>query len=246
MKKLPTILQNLIYITYLAELLPLILCLIFLKKIKTIELKVFLYYLLVFSIFLLISIYFRRYLKDSPHQILVNRIFLITEFSFLSLFYYHNLILKAKKILLSVSVVLFFIYSVYDFALSKTGEFSFIPLVIECLFFLILIILFFYENLKYNISSFLYTSAIFWISIGFLIYFSGNFFLFLFSKTMFSNPEFRFQYTIIYGTVTIIKNIFICTGIIVNTNSSNNQNSNNKTIDIDLGTFNPLSQHTNL
>jgi len=63
---------------------------------------------------------------------------------------------------------------------------------------------------------------------------------------MFRDPEFRFQYTIVYGFVTIIKNIFICTGILVKANASDKSDLINKTIDIDLGLFNPLQKKNNL
>ena len=246
MNKLIAILQILIYITYLAELLPFILCLVFFKKIKATGLKVFFLYSATFAFFLCLSIYFRIFLQDSPHQLLINRFFLVTEFSFLSLFYNYTIVNKLKKTFFLFCVTAFILYSFYDYSKSKAGQFSFIPLVIECLFFLLVIIYFFYEKIKYNVSASLYYYPDFWISVGFLIYFSGNFFLFLFSKSMFNDPDFRFQYTIIYGFVTIIKNVFICMAIVVNANIEDQASKANKIIDIDLGTFNPLTKSTNL
>lgn len=98
-----------------------------------------------------------------------------------------------------------------------------------------------YEKIQYSISSPIYYLPSFWVSVAFLIYFSGNFFLFLFSKSMFKNPDFRAQYTLIYSSVTIMKNIFLCTAIITNSNVVDNDTKANRKIDVDLDAFNQLT-----
>ena len=64
----------------------------------------------------------------------------------------------------------------------------------------------------------IYHRAIFWISVAFIINFSGNFFLFLFSKNSYNDEYFQKQYTIIYSTVTFIKNILLCVAILIKEN----------------------------
>ena len=61
---------------------------------------------------------------------------------------------------------------------------------------------------------------------------------------MINNPAFREEYTIIYGTVTIIKDILLTVAVLVNAYITNHQNRLNDPIDIDLGTFNPLQNKT--
>ena len=239
MKKLNLILQNLIYITYLAELLPLLLFLIFFNKIKSTDVRVFFIYTLIIALFLCLSIYTRLLLKNINLQLIVNRISLVVEFILLSILYNFSLINKFKKWFFAISSILFLVYSSFDFIISKPGYFSFIPLVIECFFFLLVIIYFFYEKIQYNVSKPIYSSPLFWVSVAFLIYFSGNFFLFLFSNSMFKNQNFKIQYTLIYSSVTIIKNIFLCTAVIANRELVNQQQMEAKPIDIDLGSFNP-------
>ena len=63
---------------------------------------------------------------------------------------------------------------------------------------------------------------------------------------MITDPGFRKQYTIIYDSVTIIKNIFICTAIVVNAKNEDPLDSANKNIDIDLDIAYPLTKNTNL
>ena len=246
MKKLNPILQIPIYITYVAEFTPFLLCLIFFKKIKLTELKVFFLYTTVFAFFLCISFYFKFITTNGVLRLLANRFFLLAEFSLLSFFYFTCLSNKRIKLIFRLSVISFLLYSIYDYIITKPGVFSFIPLVIECLYFLLVILYFFYDKIQNNSNTSIYYQPVFWISVGFLIYFSGNFFLFLFSSSLINNPEFRLQYTIIYSSVTIIKNIFICTAIIVNAKNDDQISYPTKNINIDLDTEYPLTKNTNL
>lgn len=246
--KTKKILQSLIYINYLAETLPLILFLYFIKKNYSIDLKVFFAYTIMFVTLLMVTFYF-KFIDNNPLKNLDGkRIFLLLEFIFLN--YYFSFLIKSKLrfFISSTSVFLFILYSYYDYTTSVKGTFSFIPLVVECFYFIFIILFFFYETIRYNISKPLYSATSFWISVGFLIYFSGNFFLFLFSSVLSKDPQFRPTFTLIYNVVTIIKNIFLCTAIIVNAFSKDNNNKapiSNK-IDVDLDTFNPFTKKTNL
>ena len=89
----------------------------------------------------------------------------------------------------------------------------------------------------------IYQKAIFWISVAFIINSAGNFFLFLYSNNSFDNgPNFKKQYTIIYTTVTVIKNALLCISILI---KETPQNESDKVIfDVDLDSFKPSNnQH---
>lgn len=194
-------------------------------------------YVISFSLLLIISYYYKFILKDINNRLTINRVSLAIEFILLSLFYYQCITSKLKKYFFPLAIISFLILSYWDFTTSKPGEFNFILLVTECLFFLIIIVYFFYEKLKYNFSVPIYYSPEFWVSVAFLIYFSGNFFLFLFSRPMFNDANFKIHYTLIYSTVTIIKNIFLCTAIVVNKDMVNYQKKRRKLFNIDLDSF---------
>jgi hypothetical protein len=244
LKKLIPILQNLIYTTYLAELLPFSTSLFFIKKINSRGVKVFFFYVFAIAFFLCLSLYFKFIEKDPVHQLLVKRGFLLVEFALLSKYYYYQLQYKYKKSVFFFTTIAFTLYSVFDYLTAKSAQdFSFMPLVIECLFFALLIIYFFYEKIQYNVSTPILNTPEFWISVAFLLYFTGNFFLFLFSKSMLANPSFRNQYIIIYGTITIIKDLLLTVAILVHVYLNGNKNRLNDPIEIDLGTFNPLQKN---
>jgi len=82
----------------------------------------------------------------------------------------------------------------------------------------------------------IYQKAIFWISVGFIINFAGNFFLFLYSINSFNDEVFRTQYIIVYTIVTVIKNIFLCIAISINEPLKNE--SDKIIFDVDLDSIN--------
>ena len=99
---------------------------------------------------------------------------------------------------------------------SIKGHFSYIPLAVECLVLVIYIIYFFFEKIQISTPIPIYTTCIFWIAVAFIFYCSGNFFLFLYSNVAIKNEQFQSQYTVIYSTFTILKNILLCLGISLN------------------------------
>ena len=86
----------------------------------------------------------------------------------------------------------------------------------------------------------IYQKAIFWISVAFIINFSGNFFLLLSSINSFQDEAFRSTFTIIYSSVTILKNILLCIAVTVRENKNDNQFLNNLSLDSELDTHLPF------
>ncbi len=93
-----------------------------------------------------------------------------------------------------------------------------------------------------SIAEPIYLKAIFWISVAFIINSSGNFFLFLYSKNSYNDEVFKRQYTIVYATITILKNVLLCISIIIKEKQENHVP--NHLIDIDLDTFHSIKNKT--
>lgn len=86
----------------------------------------------------------------------------------------------------------------------------------------------------------IYQRPIFWISVAFIINFSGNFFLFLYSKNFYNDDDvFKRQYTIIYTTVTVLKNFLLCISILIKESRQDNISPHDP-IDINLDSFHPI------
>ncbi|MBX2934993.1 MAG: hypothetical protein KF825_12180 [Ferruginibacter sp.] len=117
----------------------------------------------------------------------------------------------------------------------------FIPVSVEHVLLLIFILYYFFETIQNLTTEPVYQKAIFWISVAFIINSAGNFFLFLYSKNSFNDDTFKTQYTIIYSTVTILKNILLCISIPIN--ESPKKSIIEETLNIDLDPFKPIKQN---
>lgn len=205
----------------------------------------FFIYTILVAVFLSISFSITSFNFWGVYYFFIIRIFLLVEFIILSMLYISILRNIKSKQFIVLSICLYTIYWVYNFYNSKFSEFDFMPVVVECLFFNLLIVYYFYDLIQYNFTIPLYQIPSFWISVGFLIFFSGNFFLFLYTKSMKNEPGFDNQYTIIYSSITILKNILLCTGIIVNKNLMIYKDTHPISTNLNLGSFHPFNKSIN-
>ncbi|MEO7581668.1 MAG: hypothetical protein ABIS74_01640 [Ferruginibacter sp.] len=140
----------------------------------------------------------------------------------------------------------FLLFSLYDYVSSINKVFTYYPLVLECLLFPVIIIFFFYEKMKYSTKYPIYLAPAFWIGVAFLIFSTGNFFLFLFSKMLLQNTENKELYNNIYGFFTILKNVLLCIAIVVAKNSNVKDETPNINVNLELENFTPFNKNTNL
>ncbi len=205
---------------------------------KTKGKKVFFLYTILIAIFVVtgFSLLYFYHLRES--YFLIVRIYLVVEYSLL--IYFFSLYIKGKilKKILIFSVFGYSIFSVFSFLNSPKTELPFTTGSVEHMLLLLLVISFFFEIMQETVVEPIYQKAIFWISVAFIINSAGNFFLFLYSKNSFDNEIFRTQFTIIYTTVTVIKNLLLCASILIKEKSDNKAPDN--LFDIDLDSFNPI------
>ena len=137
------------------------------------------------------------------------------------------------------SFPIFIAFCLFDFYNEKTPGLPFIPASVEHIVLLIIIIYFFFEVMQEPVVEPIYQKAIFWICVAYIINSSGNFFLFLYARFNYDINVFKTpQYTIIYTTVTILKNILLCISILIKEKHENA--TTNNLIDIDLDSFHPI------
>ena len=138
------------------------------------------------------------------------------EYCVCSLFFYNLYTNQKVKRVILYSIIPFTIYSIYNLVVTiHTRTFNNNTLVIEFLIFIIFIIYIFYEKMKTVVLYPLYQTITFWICVGFFLYFTGNFFFFLFIKST-TDQHLKNQMKFIYIFVTITKNIFLGLAFLAN------------------------------
>jgi hypothetical protein len=149
------------------------------------------------------------------------RLYNILEYALLAYFFSLHIKNSIVKYLLVFSAIPFAIFGIINYSLAKEPVIPFIPLTVEYVVLLIFIIYFFFEVMQDVVVEPIYHRAVFWISVAFIIAFSGNFFLFIYSKNSFNNEAFQRQYTIIYSSVTLLKNLLLCVGVSIREKKKN-------------------------
>lgn len=205
------------------------------------EKRVFFIYTFLIAILVIIGFSLLYILDSKESYYLAARFYTILEYTTLA--YFFSLYIKRKFVnkLLLFSIGAYFVFCVYSYLKQKTPEMPFIPVSVEHVLLLIFILYYFFETIQNLTTEPVYQKAIFWISVAFIINSAGNFFLFLYSKNSFNDDTFKTQYTIIYSTVTILKNILLCISIPIN--ESPKKSIIEETLNIDLDPFKPIKQN---
>lgn len=213
-------------------------CLLYFKKIKTKEKKVFFLYTILIAILVSVGVSLLYYFKLPEYYFRVTRIYILIHFTVLVYFFSLYVRNRAAKKIFLIVLIGFFLYCIYDYYSEKVPGIPFVPVNIAHISLLLIIIYYFFEVMQESVVEPIYQSAIFWICVAFIINSAGNFFLFLYSKNSFNDEIFKKQYTIIYTTVTVIKNLLLCISILIKESPKNS--SLNESFDIDLDSFNPI------
>lgn len=245
MDKLTLIRNYIFYITVLPEILPLIFCILFYKKLNTKALKVFFIYSVVLAFFACLSLFGLSILKDRSLYLLVIRIFNIFEYSIIAFFLYQIIRSPVFRKLILFSIVPFIIFAVVDYWISDREQFNNHSNIISALLIIGYITFYFYEKMRSVAISPLYQSIIFWICVGLFFYFAGTFFFFLFINSS-KDKEFIRLMNYIYVFVVITKNLILGLSLLA---SDTDETSDNDTLhfptDLDLDELSPLSNPKN-
>ncbi len=146
-------------------------------------------------------------------EIYSYRLFTIVEFCTIMFFGSYSISNKRIKRGIWILTTLFFSSLIYDIINNNTADFDSIPTGIESLSILIISILLIYDKISQkNIQNIIDSDVI--ISIGFIIFFSGTFFLFILSQKYYNNKNFNEAYNLIVASFNTLKNMLITIGLI--------------------------------
>ena len=130
----------------------------------------------------------------------------LVEALILFLFYYRVLKTKRWVLILAITFVVFYILNSLYF---EVGIFNTIGRSVECLAIIFLALWLFYQFFRQEEDIFIERSPLFWINVGLLIYFSGAFFTFVFSKYILTDQPLW----ILHNVFNVLKNVFLAIGL---------------------------------
>ena len=194
------------------------------------------------GVFALVTIGFcTLYLLNSKENYyLIVRVYNVVDYSLLVYFFSLYIRNKFVKSLIFFSIAIYFVFCLVSYFTAKVPEMPFVPFTVEHISLLILLIYYFFEVMQESVVEPIYQKAIFWISVAFIINSAGNFFLFLYSKNSYNDDAFKKQYTLIYTTITVLKNLLLCIAISMKEKPDSLPQTN--FLDVDLDSFNPIKK----
>lgn len=145
----------------------------------------------------------------------LNLLFIPIEFLLLSFFFYNFLGYDLhKKLMLIISVVFFLVWGYYTIK-SPVNLFDSVVNGIESIIIIVFSLLYFYEQLRYPKSIFIYMQPAFWGVAGFFIFACGTFFVFIYRQTSWEYDQFIYQYAYIHAISGIARNIIFTVAVSV-------------------------------
>ena len=165
--------------------------------------------------------------KLTGKQFLGFRIFTIGE-GILLMYYLKSILrsLKARKII-SLLILFFVLFALYDLVTNSDADtFDSLPTVFECLIIIGFSTYYLYEQLSSPESLFLYSTPTFWIIVGLMLFFSGNFFVFIYAQSNSESIEFKNTFELINTILAFIENILFLIAFIIARQQSKTIKSN--------------------
>lgn len=227
--------QLLVYSSIISSLLPLFLFILLGKK--AFEKKVFiilLYSSLSFATDVTIKLFENFQILSSKTYLFIVSIFTIIEFTCFSLFFNELFKKSILSNIIKTSILLYIPISVYLLTSENhlVNTLDTIPVITQAIFFILLSLYYFFNQIKKPVNLFIYDTFEFWIVASILLYFSGTFFIYLFSSNL-SNNELN-KYWFINYIFNLLKNILFGLAFYLNIKKS----STNTLYDVDFKKFN--------
>lgn len=201
-----------------------IISLFFISKNRPKELYPVVFYTIygIIGVFILNQVIFSLTKKE----FLSYRLFTIGEGLCFGYFLYQIIKNANAKKLLIVSGAIFLLFAFFDLKNSNAETFDSFPTVIECLILLSFAIYYLYEQIKDPNNLFLYNTPNFWIVVGIILFFAGNFFLFIYGQSSSRKPDWKNTFRLINGVCSLLEYTLFLVAFIIARNTSKNQNSN--------------------
>jgi hypothetical protein len=204
--------QMLRFVAYLSDLLPIIFFLLF--KNRNIEKGLWVVFIYVFISFTIDNLFYLFSIPKNKEFYLFS-IFTIIEYSLFSIFFYLYFKSVRFKQLIILGSFVFLVLAVYSLSKGINYRFDSLPASMESILIISYSILFFYEQLKSQENSFIYSTKKFWIVIAIFLYMAATFILFV--STAYMSEEERIVYWPINLIANITKNILLSIAFILKT-----------------------------
>lgn len=194
-------------ISFITEVLPVLLFLIFQKKIQDKVLRVIVFLVVAGFVFDAYSTWETSRNNSNGANYSILNFFTLLETLTLCYFFFKIVVKsKAKKVIAVTAALFSIIWLLLKFKTSF-NTFDDTSIAIEAIIIICLSVYYLFEQISKPQAIFLYTTPRFWVVTAYLIYMAATFFLFLFLNSL--SDEEKVKYLVLNSVFLIIKTIFL-------------------------------------
>lgn len=174
-------------------------------------------FLIYFNLFFFIDDFIYAVVRsyDKTAGYFFNLFYKPIEFLFICYLFYNLLQLSSGKKLINTLLVIFISFWLVSSIYLPINTFNSYIQGLECIFVIALTLTYFYEEIRKPQSLFIYSQPSFWAVIGFFLFFSGSFFVFIYKQTHRHEAEFIEQYINIHASFFILRNLLFTIAVYV-------------------------------
>jgi hypothetical protein len=131
-------------------------------------------------------------------------------------FFFNQVLLSPlnKKIVL-VCTFLYLVLQIIPYISEVTSSLNSIITTVNTVFVLVFCLLYFFEQIRFPKTMFIYTQSSFWSIVGLLVFTAGTFFIFWYNNIIKQSEVFENQYIIIHALIFIIRNLLFSIAFVI-------------------------------
>lgn len=131
----------------------------------------------------------------------------ITYLIFIYFFFNYTLASTLNKKIILFCTIFYLSIQIIPFIFKTELFLNSIITTLNTVFILLFCLLYFFEQVRFPKTIFIYTQSAFWNIVGFLVFSAGTFFIFWYNNIINNSQDFNNQYMIIHGMVFLIRNL---------------------------------------
>lgn len=131
----------------------------------------------------------------------------LTYLTFIYFFFREVLVSPINKKLTLICTIGYAALQFIPYIFKTTSTITSIVTTVNTVLILLFCLLYFFEQIRFPKTMFIYTQSSFWSIVGFLVFTAGTFFIFWYNNIVKQSAVFENQYIIIHALIFIIRNV---------------------------------------
>ena len=139
----------------------------------------------------------------------------LTYLIFIYFFFQQVLIGSLNKRVILICTIVYVALQFIPFIFETNSTITSIVTTVNTIFILLFCLLYFFEQIRFPKTMFIYTQSSFWSIVGFLVFSAGTFFIFWYNTIVKQSEVFENQYIVIHALIFIIRNVLFSIAFII-------------------------------